>query len=75
MAVSDYLLEIKGPDLKGESQDAQFKEALKSILGVGPDTMPPPTTLGRVAAPEKCRTATFKPRDTSTRPRSCFSTS
>jgi type VI secretion system secreted protein Hcp len=29
MAVSDYLLEIKGPDLKGESQDAQFKEAIE----------------------------------------------
>jgi len=28
MAVSDYLLEIKGPDLKGESQDDQFKEAI-----------------------------------------------
>jgi type VI secretion system secreted protein Hcp len=28
MAVSDYLLEIKGPDLKGESQDDQFKESI-----------------------------------------------
>jgi type VI secretion system secreted protein Hcp len=29
MSVSDYLLEIKGPDLKGESQDDQFKEAIE----------------------------------------------
>jgi type VI secretion system secreted protein Hcp len=28
MAVSDYLLEIKGPDLKGESQDDQYKESI-----------------------------------------------
>jgi type VI secretion system secreted protein Hcp len=28
MAVSDYLLEIKGPDVKGESQDDQFKESI-----------------------------------------------
>ncbi|HEY1861121.1 MAG TPA: type VI secretion system tube protein Hcp [Gemmataceae bacterium] len=29
MAVSDYHLEFKGPDVKGESQDDQFKEAVQ----------------------------------------------
>jgi type VI secretion system secreted protein Hcp len=29
MAVADYLLEIKTPDVKGESQDDQFKEAIE----------------------------------------------
>jgi type VI secretion system secreted protein Hcp len=29
MAVADFLLEIKGPDLKGESQDDQFKDSIE----------------------------------------------
>ena len=29
MAVSDYHLEFKGPDLKGESQDDQFKDCIQ----------------------------------------------
>jgi type VI secretion system secreted protein Hcp len=29
MAVSDYHLEFKGPDLKGESQDEQFKDCIQ----------------------------------------------
>jgi type VI secretion system secreted protein Hcp len=29
MAVSDYLLELKGPQVKGESQDAQYKESIE----------------------------------------------
>jgi type VI secretion system secreted protein Hcp len=29
MAVADFLLEIKGPDLKGESQDHQFKDSIE----------------------------------------------
>ena len=40
MAVSDYLLEIKGPDLKGESQDDQFKESIhimaRALRGAAP---------------------------------------
>jgi type VI secretion system secreted protein Hcp len=29
MAVSDYLLELKGPQVKGESQDSQYKESIE----------------------------------------------
>jgi type VI secretion system secreted protein Hcp len=29
MAVSDYHLEFKGPDVKGESQDVQFKDCIQ----------------------------------------------
>lgn len=29
MAVSDYLLELKGPQVKGESQDAQHKDCIE----------------------------------------------
>jgi type VI secretion system secreted protein Hcp len=29
MAVSDYLLELKGPQVKGESQDKQYKDAIE----------------------------------------------
>jgi type VI secretion system secreted protein Hcp len=29
MAVADFLLEIKGPDVKGESQDHQFPESIE----------------------------------------------
>jgi len=29
MAVSDYLLELKGPQVKGESQDKQYKDSIE----------------------------------------------